>query len=372
MLQPTHWVSRYFTCSHLVQLLERYFPEKHLINPSELNHRVSKHIVIIGHGAIGLLWAHSLIASGHQVTLLSRRQTLPNSKQQFITMDGEVIINDLTFSHGFPIVCDLVLVTTKAYQVHSALSPHLKSISVPIILLHNGMGAIDTLAIESRHQVILATTTHGALKNRNTLTHTGLGNTIIGNYQNTDKQVLQQWQHLLNDALANVEIHSNIKQPLLLKLAINCVINPLTALHQCKNGDLLGITFQPQIDKLVAELQQVISKLDPAWPHDEISLKKTIMEVAKATADNYSSMAQDIKYQRRTEIEFINGYLISKGRQLGIDLIENSNNLVSSFNNTSQNEIVYRLTFENRNELNQFKKGIEGSKGINKININFV
>jgi len=55
-----------------------------------------------------------------------------------------------------------------------------------------------------------------------------------------------------------------------------------------------------------------------------------------------------------------------------IDLIERSNNLVSSFNNTSQNEIVYRLTFENRNELNQFKKEIEGSKGINKININFV
>ena len=55
-----------------------------------------------------------------------------------------------------------------------------------------------------------------------------------------------------------------------------------------------------------------------------------------------------------------------------IDLIENSNNLVSSFNNMSQNEIIYRLTFENRNELNQFKKEIEGSKGINKININFV
>ena len=54
-----------------------------------------------------------------------------------------------------------------------------------------------------------------------------------------------------------------------------------------------------------------------------------------------------------------------------IDLIENSNNLVSSFNNMSQNEIIYRLTFENRNELNQFKKEIEGSKGINKININF-
>ena len=55
-----------------------------------------------------------------------------------------------------------------------------------------------------------------------------------------------------------------------------------------------------------------------------------------------------------------------------IDLIENSNNLVSLYNNTVQNEIIYRLTFENKNELNRFKKGIEGTKSINKININFV
>ena len=55
-----------------------------------------------------------------------------------------------------------------------------------------------------------------------------------------------------------------------------------------------------------------------------------------------------------------------------IDLIENSNNLVNLFNDTSQNEIIYRLTFENKNELNLFKKKIEGSKNINKININFV
>ena len=55
-----------------------------------------------------------------------------------------------------------------------------------------------------------------------------------------------------------------------------------------------------------------------------------------------------------------------------IDLIENSNNLVSLFNDTSQNEIVYRLTFDNKNDLNVFKKKIEGLKNINKININFV
>ena len=55
-----------------------------------------------------------------------------------------------------------------------------------------------------------------------------------------------------------------------------------------------------------------------------------------------------------------------------IDLLEISNNLVSLFNDPSENEIVYRLTFDNKNELNLFKKEIEGSKNINKININFV
>ena len=55
-----------------------------------------------------------------------------------------------------------------------------------------------------------------------------------------------------------------------------------------------------------------------------------------------------------------------------IDIIENSNYLVSSLKDASKNEIIYRLTFENRNELNQFKKKIEGLKSINNININFV
>jgi hypothetical protein len=55
-----------------------------------------------------------------------------------------------------------------------------------------------------------------------------------------------------------------------------------------------------------------------------------------------------------------------------IDIIENNNNLVSLFNDSTQNEIVYRLTFDNKNELNSFKKKIEELKSINKININFV
>ena len=55
-----------------------------------------------------------------------------------------------------------------------------------------------------------------------------------------------------------------------------------------------------------------------------------------------------------------------------IELIENNNNLVSLYNDTSQNEIIYRLTFDSRNKLNKFTKEIEDTKSINKIDINFV
>ena len=49
-----------------------------------------------------------------------------------------------------------------------------------------------------------------------------------------------------------------------------------------------------------------------------------------------------------------------------------SNNLISLYSDTTQGEVIYRLTFDNKNQLNSFKKKIEGMKNINKININLV
>ena len=54
-----------------------------------------------------------------------------------------------------------------------------------------------------------------------------------------------------------------------------------------------------------------------------------------------------------------------------IDLIEKDNNLTTLFDNSSEGEIIYRLTFENKNQLQLFKNKIEGLKSINKININY-
>ena len=51
-----------------------------------------------------------------------------------------------------------------------------------------------------------------------------------------------------------------------------------------------------------------------------------------------------------------------------INLVEESDFLISSFNDKSENKIVYRLNFENKKELQEFKNKIEEEK-IEQINI---
>jgi len=92
-----------------------------------------------------------------------------------------------------------------------------------------------------------------------------------------------------------------------------------------------------------------------------------IVKIVQKISQKYGKSFYSISFNEGIALNSIEVFAKEK-----IDLIESNNNLVSLFNDTSQNEIVYRLTFDSKNELNLFKKKIEGSKSINKININFV
>ena len=92
-----------------------------------------------------------------------------------------------------------------------------------------------------------------------------------------------------------------------------------------------------------------------------------IVKIVQKISQKYGKSFYSLSFNEGIALNSIEVFAKEK-----IDLIESNNNLVSLFNDTSQNEIVYRLTFDNKNDLSQFKKKIEGSKSINKININFV
>ncbi|TLS28225.1 hypothetical protein PpBr36_01146 [Pyricularia pennisetigena] len=116
------------------------------------------------------------------------------------------------------------------------------------------------------------------------------------------------------------------------KLAANAIINPLTALLGCANGEVFGSpSRQDAIQQLIAETGAVIRALLPSSAREEVGeqfsnrgLSQYIMEVATKTAKNSSSMLQDFRAGRETEIGYINGYIVEQAKRLGLPHARNS------------------------------------------------
>jgi len=278
-------------------------------------------IVIVGPGAIGSLWAYKLHQAGHKVSLRGTKQ----NQQWMLAADDSP---EILFSYNQPQTlsnADLLLVTVKAWQVEAAITPLLPHVNKDAILLfmHNGMGAVDNIAeLISEYPVVIATTTHGALKvDAHHVKHTGIGQTQLGAFNLKGSQCIFLVD-VLNHALPTVSWNPSIQLALWNKLAINCAINPLTAIHQCLNGALEEDRFRPTLDAVIDELVCVMQAEE--IPVDKNQLTTTIDNVIRATAANKSSMHQDIFYRRQTEIDFITGYLVRKAQQHGIEVPANS------------------------------------------------
>lgn len=286
-------------------------------------------ISIIGLGAIGSLWAYHLHQAGHNVNVWTR-QPHASSHSSLALQLGENPVIHLAHNNSQALAeSELVIVCVKAWQVQEAILP-LLTILTPIgkkpdtilLFLHNGMGAVDLIAQHiNAYPVVIATTTHASIKlkapiadqdqqgldNLHQVQHTGIGQTQIGAY-NQQGQRCSFLAAVLGHALAPVYWHEHIEQALWNKLAINCVINPLTALLQSQNKVLIQPQYQPQLKLILLEVanvmqaEGVLTNIEP--------LEQMVTQVINATAENYSSMQQDLFYRRPTEIDFITGYLL--------------------------------------------------------------
>jgi len=277
-------------------------------------------IVIVGPGSIGSLWAYHFHEAGHNVSVWLRQV-----KSKFcLRLDNHP---ELTFKHNNLEAlanADLVLITTKVWQVNNAIRPLLSKLSPEtiIVLMHNGMGGVEELSDNlSSFPLLISTTTHGAKKTSPfQVLHTGKGCTQVGALNSKGDQcefVADVFHHALPESLWN----KNISNALWLKLIINCAINPLTAIEQCKNGELNNDRFTSVIHNLINESITVAQAEGFTFKFDDI--ESQIYRVISATAENFSSMHQDICNQRKTEIDYITGYLLKCAHKHQISVPEN-------------------------------------------------
>ncbi|MEM0078160.1 MAG: ketopantoate reductase C-terminal domain-containing protein, partial [Thermoplasmata archaeon] len=120
---------------------------------------------------------------------------------------------------------------------------------------------------------------------------------------------------LFNQSGIKSEYSENIINEIWVKGAINSCINPLTALLEIKNGQLLDDLLKTILDELIKENEFVLKSRGI-----DVNLKERVMEVIEQTSENYSSMLQDIMKGKRTEIESIIGKIIEYSSKNGIDV----------------------------------------------------
>lgn len=128
------------------------------------------------------------------------------------------------------------------------------------------------------------------------------------------------------------------------KVVVNAAINPLSALFGCRNGDLFKISYardllvqiceeasavfaaklqhdnQMELQRLLEHGVDTSQMTLPTLPEalTPPALQELVLRVAELTRGNVSSMLQDVRCGRKTEIEFINGYIEDLGAEYGV------------------------------------------------------
>ena len=265
---------------------------------------------VLGVGAIGGVFACRLQSGGADVTLLTKKGEQPSrelilksgQEQRFQFPQQNLAIGQEPIEY--------LLVCTKAWAVESAIeaiAPRLSATSV-VVLLCNGMGLAEAVApLIGEAQLIVGSTTSGCRRSKQgELIVCGEGRTQLGSL---DAGLAPTWLSPWHRGVPDFEWETDIRSVLLAKVALNAVINPLTALHGVTNGELLQPPLQAITEEVITEVQSVLYSANAR--EIALALPAQVHGVCDRTAANHSSMRVDLDSGKRTEIDAIVGWLLS-------------------------------------------------------------
>ncbi|MEH7247058.1 2-dehydropantoate 2-reductase [Neobacillus niacini] len=270
-------------------------------------------IGIIGAGSIGLLFA-SYLSKAFSVTLYTKTSVQAEEINQkgILLLEGtnqssiRVIASPILNWTGNE---ELTIIAVKQYQLNSIIK-HLHKLDVNpqnLLFLQNGMSHLKLLENIRPTNIFVGSVEHGASKvNTHTVRHNGKGAINVGVFTGDFLRIKE-----FIDACETIDFPITLKNDyynmLINKLIANAVINPLTAILQVRNGELISNTYYfAAVKTLFLEISFILNLEDP------LRNFKDLIRICKKTAVNRSSMLIDLEAGRRTEIDAILGFLLDE------------------------------------------------------------
>jgi 2-dehydropantoate 2-reductase len=285
-------------------------------------------IAVWGAGSLGLMWAARLELAGWSPVLITRekqqRDQIREKGITLVTVTGKVhrLSIESRWAEEEMEALDQILLMVKQTALPTAVRQSLRRLHPEgtLWLWQNGMGGEEVLPKTfPQKRVIQAVTTEGARKESDTeVVQTGTGRTWVGSLAGNSRsadvdRLLQSGQSIGADLRWDPDIRHRMWE----KLLINSVINPLTAILHVTNGELIE---KPSFFSLALPIVEEATAVAEAegYAFDVGSTLQRVTDVCRQTAPNHSSMLQDVRKGRTTEISAINGYIAKKGEVYGI------------------------------------------------------
>ena len=287
--------------------------------------------IVLGAGAMGSLFGWRLKQGGYDVTLIDTwKEHVEKIKREGLKVeqsDGTISTVEIPITDDPKTLkgtYDLIIVFVKGYVTKEAVKSilHLIGKETTVITLQNGIGNANNMeSIVSPDQIAVGGTAYGGgIIEPGFVAHRAWGNTYIGPFgENVEFSKLQKIAEILTECNIPTEAQHDVSSVIWSKLMINVAYNGLTSISRLRNIDF---TSTPEGKDLIRGVVSEAVEVANAQGI-EIIYKDPVAECIRVgledIAQNKSSMVQDSDFNRKTEIDNINGAIVNLGSKYGIE-----------------------------------------------------
>ena len=282
------------------------------------------HIMMVGAGSVGGYFGAHLAQHYPTVSFLLRPKTLAAVRQQGLRIrsaSGTITVHPEAAADAKELPApDLIILAVKAYDLDETLA-QIETVLTDrtvILTLQNGIDTEDRIIARFKRDCVVGGVAfiYSKIVSPGLIDHYKKGTVAIGELMGHESERVLQIRELFTNAGIPCQLSKDIRRSKWEKMCWNCVFNPLTVLIDDKVSRALEHPEMIRvIHQIVAEVTAVSAAVKVPLPSD---MPDRVVKWTQEIRDIHTSMYDDWKAGRQTEIRNLNGYIVDQARAFGI------------------------------------------------------